>query len=675
MSRLSAHIALCVLGIGFALPCCAGEKKSDLDKYDPKNINPLEKFAWQPKELVAVFGEHRGRQGGAVTSVAYSRNGKMLVSGSNNGFVRFWDPATMRLQYRLTQPGGNFALAFNKDNTLLAGGGGDGNVILWDITVDPPKQQETFKVSSTPVYSLAIAPSGKTLAVGTGDSQVSLWDLTQTPPRQTATGDTHKGIVHGVAFAPDGKTLASGAADKTLRLWTILNDNKLKEKAVTEAHPGSVLAVAYHPTDEKLLVTGCGDGTIAIWNVGGPKLVPKAFKSAGGAVHAVAVSLSGKTLATAHGDGTCRTWTVGTTVQERSLLEGHINAAVAIAFAPDGATLVSGSQDWTVRQWSTASAPKLRDKTIASGHLSHVYSLNFAPEGQTLASGSYDRTVRFWDLAATPAKEKLPHVKADNYLLGVTFAPDGKSLAARGAGVSFRTYDAATHRLQFAFKGHTGQISGLTYARDGSLILTSGHDKSIRLWDPKTGKPLESITSFEAPVLSAGLSPDNRYVLAAGGSALLDNKGQRIVKNGAALYQNSMVRIFELANKQEIFRWKSDKLQPNFVSFTADGKQFFVGASDAWLRTWSWPEPLPTDPTILYKGASSANQISFSADGRLIAVQADGGYAVLERATGKRLCLWLFQENLGHIAFAPDNRHLAIALATGVIYLVRLEEK
>ena len=96
---------------------------SPLDVYDADNINPLEKFPWQPRELVAIFGEHRGRQAGAVTSVAYSRNGKVLVSGSANGHIRFWDPATMRLQNSFFQSGGTYALAFNKDGTIGAAGG------------------------------------------------------------------------------------------------------------------------------------------------------------------------------------------------------------------------------------------------------------------------------------------------------------------------------------------------------------------------------------------------------------------------------------------------------------------------------------------------------------------------------------------------------------------------
>jgi hypothetical protein len=75
----------------------------------------------------------------------------------------------------------------------------------------------------------------------------------------------------------------------------------------------------------------------------------------------------------------------------------------------------------------------------------------------------------------------------------------------------------------------------------------------------------------------------------------------------------------------------------------------------------------------LYKGAAAAKQISYSPDGRLIAVHADGGYAVLNASSGQRLRHWMFPEALGHIAFAPDSRHLAIALGNGVIYLLRLD--
>ena len=66
----------------------------------------------------------------------------------------------------------------------------------------------------------------------------------------------------------------------------------------------------------------------------------------------------------------------------------------------------------------------------------------------------------------------------------------------------------------------------------------------MRLWNPKTAKGFDSINAFESPVYSAALSPDNKYVLAANGAPLLDKKGQHVVKNGVAIYQDSMVSPF-----------------------------------------------------------------------------------------------------------------------------------
>src|SRR5262245_3590734 len=71
---------------------------SPLDKLSASAIPKLELFDWQPKELVAVLGEHRGRQGHHAYSVAFSIDGKTVASGGGNGLIRFWDRATMRQQ-------------------------------------------------------------------------------------------------------------------------------------------------------------------------------------------------------------------------------------------------------------------------------------------------------------------------------------------------------------------------------------------------------------------------------------------------------------------------------------------------------------------------------------------------------------------------------------------------
>src|SRR5262245_40872390 len=90
---LGLVIALSPPAIGFV----AGQgKASPLDALDAKKIPPLEKFDWQPPELVAVLGEHRGRQGSTVTTVAFHPDGKLVASGGSNGLIRMWDRTNMR---------------------------------------------------------------------------------------------------------------------------------------------------------------------------------------------------------------------------------------------------------------------------------------------------------------------------------------------------------------------------------------------------------------------------------------------------------------------------------------------------------------------------------------------------------------------------------------------------
>ena len=646
---------------------------SPLDKYDPKNIHPLEKFSWQPPELVAIFGEHRGRQGGAVTAVLYSRNGKMLVSGSTNGFVRLWDPATMRLQHVLGHSHGSFALAFSKDNTLLASGGGDGHVRLWDVSGEAPKDTAQLKVASTPLYAVAIAPDKKTVAAGGADTRLGLWELGEMP-REAATGDTHTGPIHALAYSLDGKTLATGSADKTLRLWTIGKENRLKEKVSLEAHAGAVLALAFHPTDEKTLVTGGGDGTIRFWNIAGAKpIIKTTLKIAGGAVYAVAFSQSGKTLATAHADGTGRTWSVGAPGGEKTILEGHINQASGIGFSPDGTTVVTGSHDWTVRQWPAIAGLKPKDKTVTKGHLSHVYSMSFAPDGKSMASGAYDRSIRLWDQVQPEAKERLPNSKVDGPVYAVCFGPDGKSYAGSGTGSTFRTYEAATRRFIYTFPGHQGNISGLAFSPEGNLIASCSNDKSIRLWNPKTGKDVFLFSDFEAFVNSVAFAPDAKHLLATSGYYLYDKNGRHVLKDGVYIYQDSTVRLYNLADKKEVFRWENDRVLPQGIAFAPDGKHFIAGGTDYLLRQWSWPNP-PKEPAILYKSSYAMSHLSYSPDGRFIAAHADAAFVILDAATGKKLKHWPLREHYGNIAFAPDSRHVTVSMGTGVIYLLRIEE-
>src|SRR5262249_33471697 len=215
---------------------------SPLDKLDPAKIPLLDRFETQPKQLVAVLGEHRGRQGTIVINVAYSPNGKLVASTSNNGLLRLWDPATLRQRAQLT----GYAAAFDRQSQRLAAAGLDGTVHIWDVTAEKPKELLVINVSSASTLAVAFSADGKRLATGSRDFLVRVWDLTVKEPKKVAELASHAKDVTSVAFAPDGKMLASSSYDKTVMLWDVSTEPPQK-RGVLDAHMAEVYGVAFAP--------------------------------------------------------------------------------------------------------------------------------------------------------------------------------------------------------------------------------------------------------------------------------------------------------------------------------------------------------------------------------------------------------------------------------------------
>jgi WD40 repeat protein len=645
---------------------------SPCDKLSAKSIPEIERFDWHPKETVAILGEHRGRQGGPVTCALFSKNGKWLASGSSNGYLRIWDSGSMRLKHTFGHTYGAYCLAGSRDSGLLAIGGGDGQVHLLDTSAEPPKDKGFHKVCSTPLFGLSLAPDTKTFACGGSDARVYVWDLTSEPPKEIV-GSAAGGVVRAVVYSASGHLIAAGGDDKTLRVWTWI-DQRMKEKLTLET-PAGVLSLAFHPKEEKTLVSGGADGVVRVWEVGTKLILKNELKGKYGAVNAVTFSASGNSLAAAYSDGTARTWTFAGKLTERSILEGHKAAATAVAFAPDGKVVATGSSDWTVRHWPGVAGIKPRDKTIVKGHLSHVYSVAFHPDGAGLASGSYDTSVRFWDLAGAEGKEHLSKLKEDGAIYTLAFAPDGKTLAAGGAAAMFRTCEFDSGKFLFGFTGHRGNIARLAWSPDGKRLASCSNDKTVRIWDGSAGKGVGAVTAFETAVGCVAFSPDSKQLICTSGDYLRDKLGQLVVKGNDILYKDSTVRVYQADDLSEKTRWTFEKALMYCCTVTPDGRGILAGGTDSIVREWDAVK-LPKQSEVVFKGSTGGvGIIACSPDGRWLATYGPN-YRVelIDLATRKKVRDWAMGEQFGSLAFAPDSRHLAISVGTGIVLILRLEE-
>ncbi|MEZ5583077.1 MAG: hypothetical protein R3F37_10225 [Candidatus Competibacteraceae bacterium] len=94
---------------------------------------------------------------------------------------------------------------------------------------------------------------------------------------------------------------------------------------------------------------------------------------------------------------------------------------------------------------------------------------------------------------------------------------------------SARLWDAETGIELRRFEGHEAPVNSAVLSNDSRFVLTASDDHSARLWDAETGIELRRFEGHEAPVNSAVLSNDSRFVLTASGNHLLyTNKGHSI---------------------------------------------------------------------------------------------------------------------------------------------------
>ena len=138
-----------------------------------------------------------------VYGVAFSPDGALLASGSDDHDIRLWSSsgrlvAVLRGHTDLVR-----GLAFSPDGTILASGGEDGGVRLWDVRARASLGQPLVDAPQY-VWAVASSPDGSMLAVADQTSAV-LWPLSDGAWRARACALAHRELTASewAEMAPD----------------------------------------------------------------------------------------------------------------------------------------------------------------------------------------------------------------------------------------------------------------------------------------------------------------------------------------------------------------------------------------------------------------------------------------------------------------------------------------
>lgn len=613
MFRRFTFVAGVLALAAFACVGAGQEKKADV------NGDPL------PAGALARMGTLRMRHGETVSFVAFTQDGKAVLTAANDNTIRLWDRETGKELRRFDQP-------------APAGAVQPGGRIVFN-----PYQRLSARI--------ALSKDGKMLATIVQNNIIQLWNVETGKELRQIKGAAP--LFSSVLFAPDGKSIAARSNDRTIYLLDTATGNEIRQIKVKPAN-----------------------------NAGGARVV-----IAGGIYGAdnLAFSHDGKTIATAEAQFDMQKVTAYIRVVETETgkdvrsIDTPQNTVTSVAFSPDGKVLA----------YALFNAIYLREaatgKEIRTINTASVTGIVFSPDSKTLAVKGRDQVVRLFETDSGKATFTLGDAPAPGVNVGFVFAygdtrdfafsPDGK-LIGIGNGQTLRFFNVATGKDQSAAGGgHRGAVLAVLLTPDGKTMISRGADNHIRRWDAITGKELSSFVEPKGTT-AAALSPDGKL------AALANTDGNiRLVSTADG---NEVHKVKGHANGQtaSLAFSPDSKVLASRGSF--DGViRLYDAVKGGELKQIMLPgaNPNMAGGGFVRPGYGVTGQaVVFSPDGQTIAANVNAGANTMVRpvnppaapgvasalhmwdvATGKeiRKITLPANRNVANLAFSPDGRLLA----------------
>lgn len=700
-----------------------------------------------------VFTGHEG----AVYAVAFSADGKLAASAGLDKRVLLWDPQSVAeddLRERFAAGAGVLrskraastfialeghtesvhTVAFSPDGKYVVSGSDDNTVRIWPRNGDA-NETAVLRGHGGWVRSCVFAPQATetgdwNVVSASHDRQIKLWNVAGYAEVKVLRVDRladHGDAVLGAAFNPRGDQIVTASRDHLARVWqlsrgkqapVVVNDSPRK---LSEGHDFSVTVAAYLKDGRRVVTSGI-DGQVCVWD--GETGAQLARLPGTGLAAAVAVSPDDVWILTGSTEASVKLWKVDDVIADYAAgrdsvparrFKGHEFPVRAIAVSPNGSGLIySGDNSGFGRLWNL-NAPEKPPLELAN-HTQRVNAAAFTPDGTRFLTAADDGVVCLCDAVTGKLLKKFDHRADSASVVALALTADGRRAISVGEpqseNESFVIFDwdlaaGAVTRKSRIDKGLTVFGLALPPGHDNPLALLaigirSSGKTELRGWNLDTWQEQRAsdgrqqlddlvLSNEHATVWSAAWSPNGRRVLTVGGyeAQAWQLDGRRLTmrlgphRAVAAANFSSDGRFIVTGSWDESFKiWnvegnatRSLHRVPvhgggavNSAAFSPAENSFQILTShdDGMARLWQWdPQAPAVEPSAIaeFPHPRPVNAAVFSRDaGRLLTLCADGVARVWKTGQVPQPELELPSGHTGPIlcgAFSPDGNWIA----------------